>query len=264
MSSRPPPPRDARRLLPSPPGAFSFFFFSTFYFAFLVCVHILHLLPPFPVFPSALCQTHLSGPCSPASRVPSCPHLCYRPGLGSLSSACRGLGLWAVGEIPVFNRRKAPVRGEAWSRGQPASVQLLLSEAAFLAPSGLAGGSPAPSSRGGEKAIMSRDRGWGSSTGLWKLRAGWGSRCPHVDGARSPLGEPRAGAATWPCLPHPLSCSPDPVDEVGGTRGGLASPPTSPVPYQGFLPAGLTSRWSPGLAPAPSEDRGRGLPLLSA
>ena len=133
MSSRPPPPRDARRLLPSPPGAFSFFFFSTFYFAFLVCVHILHLLPPFPVFPSALCQTHLSGPCSPASRVPSCPHLCYRPGLGSLSSACRGLGLWAVGEIPVFNRRKAPVRGEAWSRGQPASVQLLLSEAAFLA-----------------------------------------------------------------------------------------------------------------------------------
>ena len=38
-----------------------------------------------------------------------------------------------MGEIPVFNRRKAPVRGEAWSRGQPASVQLLLSEAAFLA-----------------------------------------------------------------------------------------------------------------------------------
>ena len=114
-------------------GGFFFFFFSTFYFAFLVCVHILHLLPPFPVFPSALCQTHLSGPCSPASRVPSCPHLCYRPGLVSLSSACRGLGLWAVGEIPVFNRRKAPVRGEAWSRGQPASVQLLLSEAAFLA-----------------------------------------------------------------------------------------------------------------------------------
>ena len=112
-----------------------FFFFSTFYFAFLVCVPILHFLPPFPVFPSALCQTHLSGPCSPASRIPSCPHLCYRPGLGSLSSACPGLGLWAVGEIPVFNRHKAPVRGEAWSRGQPASAQLLLSEAAFLAPS---------------------------------------------------------------------------------------------------------------------------------
>ena len=112
-----------------------FFFFSTFYFAFLVCVPILHLLPPFPVFPSALCQTHLSGPCSPASRIPSCPHLCYRPGLGSLSSACPGLGLWAVGEIPVFNRHKAPVRGEAWSRGQPASAQLLLSEAAFLVPS---------------------------------------------------------------------------------------------------------------------------------
>lgn len=49
-----------------------FFFFSTFYFAFLVCVPILHLLPPFPVFPSALCQTHLSGPSGPASRILSC------------------------------------------------------------------------------------------------------------------------------------------------------------------------------------------------
>lgn len=50
-----PPPRDARRLLPSPPGAFSFlvfFFFPTFYFAFFVCVPIPHLLPPpFQFFP---------------------------------------------------------------------------------------------------------------------------------------------------------------------------------------------------------------------
>uniref|UniRef100_A0A8C2P7P3 non-specific serine/threonine protein kinase n=1 Tax=Capra hircus TaxID=9925 RepID=A0A8C2P7P3_CAPHI len=113
-----------------------------------------------------LSPPHLSGPRGPASRIPSCPHLCYRPGLGSLSSACPGPGLWAVGEIPVFNRHKAPVRGEAWSRGargQPASAQLPLSEAAFLALSSGSewpgGGSPAPSSRGGEKAIMSRDRG---------------------------------------------------------------------------------------------------------
>lgn len=133
-----PPPRDARRLLPSPPGAFSFlFFFSNFLFClFCLCPHPSPPSPPFPVFPSALCQTHLSGPHGPASRIPSCPHLCYRPGLGSLSSACPGPGIWAVGEIPVFNQHKAPVRGEAWShgaRGQPTSAQLLLSEAAFLA-----------------------------------------------------------------------------------------------------------------------------------
>ena len=141
-----------------------FFFCSTFYFAFFVCVPIPHLLPLISSFP--LSPPHLSGPRGPASRIPSCPHLCYRPGLGSLSSACPGPGLWAVGEIPVFNRHKAPVRGEAWSRGargQPASAQLPLSEAAFLALSSGSewpgGGSPAPSSRGGEKAIMSRDRG---------------------------------------------------------------------------------------------------------
>lgn len=114
------------------------FFFKLLILPFCLCSHPHYSRFQFCFaffFLSALCQTHLSGPCSPASRIPSCPHLCYRPGLGSLSSACPGLGLWAVGEIPVFNRHKAPVRGEAWSRGQPASAQLLLSEAAFLAPS---------------------------------------------------------------------------------------------------------------------------------
>ena len=40
----------------------------------------------------------------------------------------------------------------------------------------------------------------------------------------------------------------------------LASPPTSPVPYQGFLPAGLTSCCTPGLALAPFEAGGTDRP----
>ena len=112
------------------------FFLQLFILPCLFVSPSLTSFPPFPVFPSALCQTRLSGPRGPTSRTPSCPHLCHRPGLGSLSSACPGPGLWAVGEIPVFNRHKAPVRGKAWShgaRGQPTSAQLILSEAAFLA-----------------------------------------------------------------------------------------------------------------------------------
>ena len=50
---------------------------------------------------------------------------------------------------------------------------------------------------------MSRDRGWGSSTGLWKLRAEWGSRRPHVDGARSPSGNPERVRLPGPVFPTP-------------------------------------------------------------
>lgn len=57
-----------------------------------------------------------------------------------------------------------------------------------------------------------------------------------------------------PAAPSPAqSCSPNPVDEAGETFGASLPATRSPVPYQGFLPAGLTSRWTPDLALAPSE-----------
>lgn len=67
--------RTLARLL-SLPGGFFFFFFKLFISPFLFVSPFLISLPPFPVFSSALCQTHLSGPSGPASRVLSCLLLC--------------------------------------------------------------------------------------------------------------------------------------------------------------------------------------------
>lgn len=219
--------------------------------------------PSFPVFPSALLTSAVLAALPPGSR----PALTFvnRPGLGSLSSACPGPGLWAVGEIPVFNRYKAPVRGKAWSRGargQPASAQLPLSEAAFLALSSGSewpgGGSLAPSSRGGEKAIMSRDRGWGSSTGLWRLRAGSGSGRPRMDGPLSPRGT-RSGRGRLAVSPAP-SAALLTLWMRQEEHEGASLPSHQPRALPG-LPSGRPYLpLEPGPGPSPFGGRGPGSP----
>lgn len=119
------------------------------------------------------------------------------------------------------------------------------------------GGCQATSPHGGRKAIMSRDR-----RGLWELQeqrsrafsCGWGPgtlwgiwRGPGGGGAAPSTPH----AALWPC--------------GRGRRNiwGWPPPPPSPVPYQGFLPAGLTSRWTRAW-PWPLGGRGPGSSLLSA
>ena len=74
-----PPPRDARRLLPSPPGAFSFLS-PTFYFALFVCVPIPHLLPPISSFSLSPLPSSPQRPSRPRLQDPILPSPLSQPG----------------------------------------------------------------------------------------------------------------------------------------------------------------------------------------
>lgn len=180
--------RTLARLL-SLPGAFSFFL-NFLFRPFCLCPHSSSPYPRFQFFFSPLpnAPQRSQWPCLQSPVLPS--PLCPDQGSGDSPPPAPGPpGLWAVGEISVFNQPKAQhrVKGEAWSRGVYADFwsgrpqaacpcccfcQRLPSGgppggqrpgAAFLALSlgsqwpGV--GQSSPFSHGGRKAIMSRDRG---------------------------------------------------------------------------------------------------------
>lgn len=94
-----------------------------FFFNCLFCLFCLHLLPSslqpyFQFFSSVLCQTPLSGPSGPASRVLACSHLGVQIRAGETPWPAPGLGLWAVGKILVFNQQ-APVGSKGGVGGLP-------------------------------------------------------------------------------------------------------------------------------------------------
>lgn len=157
--------------------------------------------PPFPVFSSALCQTHPSGPSGPASRILSCPHLCaqtriwetlHRPpqdqAFGRLErfrflinmspSEGQSVELWVLPEFLARHLPAASLCAAASVRGcllvghnaqQTVPWCCLPCPASGSEWPGL--GSPGPPPTGVEKQCP------GTGGGLWKPR-GWGFRDP--------------------------------------------------------------------------------------
>lgn len=190
------------------------------FFFGLFCLH-LHPSPlsPFLVFsPLPNSSQWTQWPCL---QDPVCPHFCAQIRTGEIlvfdqqvpvGSGRQGLPDCGLGAHGCLLCAVRPQRG-----GQRSGAAF---RACRQAPSGLARGQSSPSPHS-SKAVMSRAR-WG----LWELQE-------QVQGSlglgRLPGGRPRG----WTLLS-------DPVDEVGGPFGAHLPPP-SPVPYQGFLSARLTS-----------------------
>lgn len=114
-----PLPRDTHGCHHRPGGTLSFFFFFNCLFC-LFCLHLLpsSLQPHFQFFSSILCQTPLSGPSGPASGVLACSRLRAQIRAGETPWPAPEPGLWAVGEILVFNQQ-APVGSKGGVGGLP-------------------------------------------------------------------------------------------------------------------------------------------------
>jgi len=186
----PPPPPDTRSAAVTAPGA-CLFVLRLYILPFFVCIPIPHLLTPFPVFSSALCQTHLSGPSSPASRILSCPHLCAQTWIWETLHCPpqdQAFGRlerfrFLINTSPSEGRRvelRAPPRSLA-GRLPLRRCHLmghLVGHTTRRTVPWCTGGRARPLPHRGRKAIMSRDR-----QGAFGSRGVGGSGIPRVDGA---------------------------------------------------------------------------------
>jgi len=206
-------------------------------------------------------------PClqDPVLSSPLCPDL----DLGDSPLPAPGPGLRAVGEVPVFNQHK-PQRGAARGAAGPTQVSGRAPAPAPLPSHGTPRGThnpadsalvhgrsgPAPPPQGQKSNNVQ-----GQAGGLWKPR-GWGFGDPSCRwGMICPVGH-EGGPGDGHCLlalpsSAPPSCSPDPVDEAGGTFGD--GPPCCPILCltracfrSAFTPAG------PPAGPSPCQEWGQG------
>ncbi|XP_077918933.1 RAC-beta serine/threonine-protein kinase isoform X3 [Halichoerus grypus] len=149
------------------------------------------ITPPDRFFSSALCQTHLSGPSSPASRILSCPHLCAQTWIWETLHCPpqdQAFGRlerfrFLINTSPSEGRRvelRAPPRSLA-GRLPLRRCHLmghLVGHTTRRTVPWCTGGRARPLPHRGRKAIMSRDR-----QGAFGSRGVGGSGIPRVDGA---------------------------------------------------------------------------------
>lgn len=119
-----------------------------------------------------------------------------------------------------------------------------------------------PGPRGLARGVPPAPPHWGQKSNNVQGQVGSGDRAP-CEWSQLPTswGTRRGSLPSGLSSPFPSpSCSADSVGEAERTTGGQPVCPRNPVPYQGFLPAGLTSHWTLGLAPALMEDGARIVP----